>query len=127
MDTDIAWVLRHTYPFMAQDRSDSNNLTWSRVARQFAIRQVIREMEGAQYVRDYWNMDNFYVASGQAPSVYLEYARWLATNGIARGQITGKITVSNKSVEKVGDKYVGTTCPTSAFRIVTSLLANGDG
>ena len=104
----IAWVLRHTYPFMALDRSDANNLTWTRVAGQFAIRQVIREMEGAQYVRDYWNMDNFYVASGQAPSVYLEYARWLATNGIARGKITGKITVSNKSVEKSGDKYVGT-------------------
>lgn len=103
----IAWVLRHTYPFMALDRSDSNNLVWSRVAGQFAIRQVIREMEGAQYVRDYWNMDNFYVASGQAPSVYLEYARWLATNGIARGKITGKITVSNKSVEKSGDSYVG--------------------
>ena len=104
----IAWVLRHTYPFMALDRSDSNNLTWSRVAGQFAIRQVIREMEGAQYVRDYWNMDNFYVASGQAPSVYLEYARWLATNGIARGNITGKITISNKSVAKSGDSYVGT-------------------
>ena len=103
----IAWVLRHTYPFMALDRSDSNNLTWSRVAGQFAIRQVIREMEGAQYVRSYWNMDNFYVASGQAPSVYLTYARWLATNGIARGRITGKITVSNKSVEKSGDSYVG--------------------
>lgn len=104
----IAWVLRHTYPFMALDRSDSDNLTWSRVAGQFAIRQVIREMEGAQYVRDYWNMDNFYVASGQAPSVYLEYARWLATNGIARGKITGKITVSNKSVAMVGSNYVGT-------------------
>ena len=104
----IAWVLRHTYPFMALDRSDSNNLTWSRVAGQFAIRQVIREMEGAQYVRDYWNMDNFYVASGQAPSVYLEYARWLATNGIARGNITGSITVSNKSVTRSGESYVGT-------------------
>ena len=104
----IAWVLRHTYPFMALDRSDSNNLTWSRVAGQFAIRQVIREMEGAQYVRDYWNMDNFYVASGQAPSVYLEYARWLATNGIARGNITGSITVSNKSVTQSGESYVGT-------------------
>ena len=104
----IAWVLRHTYPFMALDRSDSNNLTWSRVAGQFAIRQVIREMEGAQYVRSYWNMDNFYVASGQAPSVYLEYARWLAANGIARGKITGKITVSDKSVVKSGDSYIGT-------------------
>ena len=104
----IAWVLRHTYPFMVLDRSDSDNETWSRVAGQFAIRQVIREMEGAQYVRDYWDMDNFYVASGQAPAVYLEYARWLATNGIARGQITGKITVSNKSVAMVGGNYVGT-------------------
>ena len=104
----IAWVLRHTYPFMVLDRSDSDNETWSRVAGQFAIRQVIREMEGAQYVRDYWNMDNFYVASGQPPAVYLEYARWLAANGIARGNITGYINVSNKSISKVGNNYVGT-------------------
>ena len=104
----IAWVLRHTYPFMALDRSDSDNETWSRVAGQFAIRQVIREMEGSQYVRDYWNMDNFYVASGQAPAVYLEYARWLATNGIARGQITGALSVTNKSVSQVNGQYVGT-------------------
>ena len=104
----IAWVLRHTYPFMVLDRSDSDNETWSRVAGQFAIRQVIREMEGAQYVRDYWNMENFYVASGQAPAVYLEYARWLATNGIARGQITGYVSMANKSVDKVGSNYVGT-------------------
>ena len=104
----IAWVLRHTYPFMVLDRSDSDNETWSRVAGQFAIRQVIREMEGAQYVRDYWNMDNFYVASGQAPAVYLEYARWLAANGIARGNITGYISVANKTISKVGNNYVGT-------------------
>lgn len=103
----IAWVLRHTYPFMVLDRNDSDNETWSRVAGQFAIRQVIREMEGAQYVRDYWNMDNFYVASGQAPAVYLEYARWLAANGIARGNITGYISVANKSISKVGNNYVG--------------------
>ena len=104
----IAWVLRHTYPFMVLDRSDSDNETWSRVAGQFAIRQVIRELEGAQYVRDYWNMDNFYVASGQAPAVYLEYARWLASNGIARGRITGYISMANKSISKVGSNYVGT-------------------
>ncbi|MBQ9262862.1 MAG: hypothetical protein IJ189_01470 [Clostridia bacterium] len=104
----IAWVLRHTYPFMALDRSDSDNETWSRVAGQFAIRQVIRELKGSQYVRDYWNMDNFYVASGQAPAVYLEYARWLAANGIARGNITGYISMANKSISKVGSSYVGT-------------------
>ena len=76
----IGWVLRHTYPFMVIDDDDPDNETWSRVAGQFAIRQVIRELEGPQYVRDYWNMDNFYRASGQAPGVYLEYARWLAAN-----------------------------------------------
>ena len=70
----IGWVLRHTYPFMVIDDDDPDNETWSRVAGQFAIRQVIRELEGPQYVRDYWNMDNFYRASGQAPGVYLEYA-----------------------------------------------------
>lgn len=93
----IAWVLRHTYPFMVLDRDDYDNNVWSRVAGQFAIRQVIRELEGAQYVRDYWNMDNFYVGSGQAPEEYLDYARWLADGGIARANMTGKINVSNKS------------------------------
>ncbi len=104
----IAWVLRHTYPFMALNRNDADNETWSRVAGQFAIREVIKQMEGAKYVRDYWDMDNFYVASGQAPSVYLTYARWLAENGIAHGKITGKITVSNKSVTYANGTYKGT-------------------
>ena len=104
----IAWVLRHTYPFMVLNRSDSDNEVWSRVAGQFAIRQVIRELEGAQYVRSYWNMDNFYRASGQAPAVYLEYARWLAANGIARASITGNINVSGKSVTSANGVYTGT-------------------
>lgn len=132
----IAWVLRHTYPFMALDRNDADNITWSRVAGQFAIRQVIRQMEGAQYVRSYWNMDNFYVASGQAPSVYLTYARWLATNGIARGQITGNITITGKSVIYSGGMYTGTvTLSTDADLIrirktvgtVTGNSAGSDG
>lgn len=109
----IAWVLRHTYPFMALDRNESDNETWSRVAGQFAIRQVIRELEGPQYVRSYWNMDNFYRVSGQAPAVYLEYARWLAENGIARGRITGNINVSNKSVTSNGGIYTGTVTLTT--------------
>ena len=54
----IAWVLRHTYPFMVLNRSDSDNEVWSRVAGQFAIRQVIRELEGAQYVRSYWDISS---------------------------------------------------------------------
>lgn len=103
----IGWVLRHTYPYMALDRSDSNNLVWSRVAGQFAIREVIKQLEGAQYVRDYWDMANFYSFSGGAPSVYLEYARWLATNGIARASITGRITTSNVSVSVSGSSYIG--------------------
>ena len=104
----IGWVLRHTVPFMELDRSDSDNRTWSRVAGQFAIREVIKQLEGSQYVRDYWQMEDFYAASGNAPAVYLEYARWLATNGIARGSMTGKITVSNKSVSSVNGRTVGT-------------------
>ena len=104
----IAWVLRHSYPFMVLDRNDSDNESWSRVAGQFAIREVIKQMEGAQYVRDYWNMSNFYVASGQAPAVYLTYARWLAANGIARGNITGDITISNKSVSSTNGIFTGT-------------------
>lgn len=94
----IGWVLRHTYPFMALSRYEDSCLEWSRVAGQFAIREVIKQMEGSQYVRDYWDMDNFYRASGQAPKEYLEYARWLAAEGIARGSITGDISVSNKSI-----------------------------
>ena len=109
----IAWVLRHTYPFMVLNRSDSDNEVWSRVAGQFAIRQVIRELEGAQYVRSYWNMDNFYRASGQAPAVYLEYARWLAANGIARASITGNINISGKSVTSANGTYTGTVTLTT--------------
>ena len=103
----IGWVLRHTYPFMVIDDNDPDNETWSRVAGQFAIRQVIRELEGPQYVRDYWNMDNFYRASGQAPGVYLEYARWLAANGIARASMTGAISVSNQSTRFSGGSLTG--------------------
>ncbi|MDD3212133.1 MAG: SpaA isopeptide-forming pilin-related protein, partial [Eubacteriales bacterium] len=109
----IAWVLRHTYPFMVLNRSDSDNEVWSRVAGQFAIRQVIRELEGAQYVRSYWDMDNFYRASGQAPAVYLEYARWLAANGIARASITGNINISGKSVTSANGTYTGTVTLTT--------------
>lgn len=109
----IAWVLGHTYPFMVLDRSDSNNETWSRVAGQFAIREVIKQMEGAQYVRDYWDMDNFYAASNNAPSVYLEYARWLAENAIAHARRTGKITVSNKSAGYANGSYYGTATYTT--------------
>lgn len=109
----IAWVLRHTYPFMALDRSDADNETWTRVAGQFAIREVIKQLEGSQYVREYWDMDNFYVASNQAPEVYLTYARWLAANGIARAAMTGKITVSSQSAVASGGRYVGTATLTT--------------
>ena len=104
----IAWVLRHTYPFMVLDRWDEYNDVWSRVAGQFAIRQVIRELEGPQYVRYYWDMDDFYVAEDQAPAEYLEYARWLAEGGIARAYMTGDITVSNKSSTNNGGSVTGT-------------------
>lgn len=103
----IAWVLRHSYPFMVLDRADADNETWSRVAGQFAIREVIKQMEGAQYVRDYWDMSKFYVASGQAPDVYLAYARWLAANGIARGKVTGRITAAEQSVTYRDGAFVG--------------------
>ena len=103
----LAWVLRHTYPFMVLDRSDAHNNTWSRVAGQFAMREVIKQLEGAQYVRSYWDMDNFYAFSGGAPAVYLTYARWLAANGIARSKITGKITFSNASMTVSGTNYIG--------------------
>ena len=104
----LGWVLRHTYPFMVLNRSDSKNEVWSRVAGQFAMREVIKQLEGSQYVRSYWKMDNFYSFSGGAPAVYLTYARWLAENGIARASITGIITAINQSIKISGSSYVGT-------------------
>ena len=109
----IGWVLRHTVPFMELDESYSDNRTWSRVAGQFAIREVIKQLEGSRYVRDYWEMDDFYAASDNAPSVYLEYARWLAENGIARAYMTGDVYVSNKSVTTSGGMTVGTVTLTT--------------
>lgn len=103
----IGWIVRHSYPFMVLNRSDSNNETWSRAAGQFAIREVIKRLEGSQYVRSYWNMDSFYSFSNGAPEIYLTYARWLVTNAIDRSGITGKITASNKSVSISGNNYVG--------------------
>ena len=50
----IGWVLRHTFPFMGIDRYEDECLEWSRAAGQFAIREVIKQLEGSQYVRDYW-------------------------------------------------------------------------
>lgn len=129
----LAWVLRHTYPFMALNRSDSNNEVWSRVAGQFAMREVIKQLEGSQYVRSYWNMDNFYAFSGGAPAVYLTYARWLAENGIARASITGKITATNQSLSVSGSSYIGTvTLTTDADliripRSVGTLTGNSGG
>ena len=109
----LAWVLRHTYPFMVLNRSDSNNEVWSRVAGQFAMREVIKQLEGSRYVRSYWDMDSFYAFSGGAPAVYLTYARWLAENGIARASITGKITASNQSLSVSGSSYIGTVTLTT--------------
>ena len=104
----LGWVLRHTYPFMVLDRSDSYNEAWTRVAGQFAMREVIKQLEGAEYVRSFWDMDNFYAFSDGAPAVYLEYARWLAANGIAHAKITGNITASNQSLNVSGGSYIGT-------------------
>lgn len=129
----LAWVLRHTYPFMALNRSDSNNEVWSRVAGQFAMREVIKQLEGSQYVRSYWDMDNFYAFSGGAPAVYLTYARWLAENGIARASITGKIKTTNQSLSVSGSSYIGTvTLTTDADliripRTVGTLTGNSGG
>lgn len=129
----LAWVLRHTYPFMVLNRSDSNNEVWSRVAGQFAMREVIKQLEGSQYVRSYWDMDSFYAFSGGAPAVYLTYARWLAENGIARASITGKITASNQSLSVSGSSYIGTvTLTTDADliripRSVGTLTGNSGG
>lgn len=109
----LAWVLRHTYPFMVLNRSDANNEVWSRAAGQFAMREVIKQLEGAQYVRSYWDMDSFYAFSGGAPAVYLTYARWLAKNAIAHASITGNITISNQSVSISGSNYIGSVTLTT--------------
>ena len=103
----IGWVLRHTFPYMGLDRYEDECLEWSRAAGQFAIREVIKQLEGSQYVRDYWRMDDFYRATGQAPKEYLEYARWLAANALTYAQMTGEITVSNVSVSVANGVWLG--------------------
>lgn len=129
----IGWVLRHSYPFMALDRTDANNETWSRVAGQFAIREVIKQMEGPQYVRDYWDMDSFYSFTGGAPAVYLTYARWLAENAIAHGRVSGDIYADKQSMIMSNGQYVGSvTLTTDADliripRSVGSLTGNSAG
>lgn len=129
----LAWVLRHTVPFMELARSDTNNTVWSRVAGQFAMREVIKEMEGEFYVREYWIMEDFVRQAGQAPAVYLEYARWLAENGIAYGRMSGNITASGKSMQPSGSGYVATvTLMTDADRMrisrdVGELTGNSGG
>lgn len=121
----IGWVLRHTYPFMVLDRSGANNEVWSRVAGQFAIREVIKQLEGAQYVRSYWDMDNFYAFSGGAPEVYLTYARWLAKNAIAHAKITGKITVSGQRIQASDGGYIGTVTLTTDADLIRISKAVG--
>ena len=129
----IGWVLRHTYPYMIVDTGYEDSDVWSRVAGQFAIREVVKQLEGDWYVRDYWRMDEFYRASGQAPADYLEYARWLASCAIRRSGITGDIGIGNKSMTMQGGSYVGTvTLTTDAdliriSRSVGSLTGNSAG
>ena len=129
----IGWVLRHTYPYMIVDTGYGDSDVWSRVAGQFAVREVVKQLEGDWYVRDYWRMDEFYRASGQAPADYLEYARWLAACAIERAGITGDIGISNKSVRMQNGSYVGTvTLTTDAdliriSRSVGSLTGNSAG
>ena len=129
----IGWVLRHTYPYMIVDTGYADSDVWSRVAGQFAIREVVKQLEGDWYVRDYWQMDEFYRASGQAPGDYLEYARWLAACAIERAGITGEIGISSKSVSMQNGSYVGTvTLTTDAdliriSRSVGSLTGNSAG
>ena len=129
----IGWVLRHTYPYMIVDTGYGDSDVWSRVAGQFAIREVVKQLEGDWYVRDYWRMDEFYRASGQAPADYLEYARWLASCAIQRASITGDIGISSKSVSMQNGSYVGTvTLTTDAdliriSRSIGSLTGNSAG
>ena len=98
---------------------------WSRVAGQFAIREVIKQLEGAQYVRSYWDMDNFYAFSGGAPEVYLTYARWLAKNAIAYAKITGKITVSGQRIQTSDGGYIGTVTLTTDADLIRISKAVG--
>ena len=129
----IGWVLRHTYPYMIVDTGYGDSDVWSRVAGQFAIREVVKQLEGDWYVRDYWRMDEFYRASGQAPGDYLEYARWLAACAIERAGITGEIGISSKSVSMQNGSYVGTVTLTTdadlirVSRSVGSLTGNSAG
>ena len=129
----IGWVLRHTYPYMIVDTGYADSDVWSRVAGQFAIREVVKQLEGDWYVRDYWRMDEFYRASGQAPGDYLEYARWLAACAIEHAGITGEIGISSKSVSMQNGSYVDTVTLTTdadlirVSRSVGNLTGNSAG
>lgn len=103
----IGWIIKHSWPFQVLNRTDTYNNQWTRVAAQFAMRTLIQEVEGDKYVRDYWEMDDFYATKEGAPAVYLKYARWLAENAIIRAEITGKITVSNQTLTQSGSTYTG--------------------
>ncbi len=95
-------------------------------AGQFAIREVIKQLEGAQYVRSYWDMDHFYAFSGGAPEVYLTYARWLAKNAIAQApKITGKITVSGQRIQASDGGYIGTVTLTTDADLIRISKAAG--
>ena len=104
----LAWVLRHTYPFMVLDNNYSQNDNWTRAAGQFAMREVIKKLEGAQYVRDYWDLDAFYLRGDSAPGEYLAYARWLTEKAIEHSRITGSINLSGKNVAMINGKLTGT-------------------
>ena len=82
-------------------------------------------LEGAQYVRSYWDMDNFYAFSGGAPEVYLTYARWLAKNAIAYAKITGKITVSGQRIQASDGGYIGTVTLTTDADLIRISKAAG--
>ena len=129
----IGWVLRHSRPFMTLNLDDSNNSAWCYAACQYAIREVIKQMEGASFVRSYWDMSSFYSYNGGAPAEYLEYARWLANNAIAYSGVKGDIIASNQSLTFDGSKYVGTvtlTTDADVIRIsreVGSITGNSGG
>ena len=53
---------------MGIDRYEDECLEWSRAAGQFAIREVIKQLERfTVYVRDYWRMDDFIAQQVKRP------------------------------------------------------------
>ena len=107
----IAWSVYHSWPFkkvtVSGESADDINF-WSFCAGQIAIREIIGQMEGRQYIRDGWDLSDFYRFKDCAPSDYLNYARWLVSNAVSYAQQfdDNDCSATVNSITKSGSNYI---------------------